>query len=61
MRTENQIRAWLQIKIENYLWKIKQKNSYGSRKKLETISKDLRKILNRFDRYRKSLPKKRKG
>ncbi len=53
MKTENQIRAWLFTKLDNYLWKIKGKNSYGSRKKLETISGDLHKILDEFDELKK--------
>jgi len=55
MKTENQLRAWLQTKLENYLWKIKGTNSYGSRKKLVTISQDLHRILEEYDQEIKSV------
>ena len=52
MTTENQARAWLQTKLANYLRydHIKGKDSYGSRKKVSTVSKDLHEILDEFDR-----------
>ena len=50
MRTEKQIRAWLQKKLVGYVWKIKGVNSYGGKKKLETISKDLQKIIDNLNR-----------
>ena len=53
INSENQIRAWLQTKLEGYIWKIKGRNSYGSRKKLETITKDLQKILDNFNRLKR--------
>jgi len=49
--TENQIRNWIEKKLANYLWKIKGRNSYGSRKKLETILKELQTILIDFKIY----------
>ena len=51
--TDKVIRRWIHKKLENYLWKILYTNSYGSRKKLQTISKDLRKILDTFDKMLK--------
>ena len=51
VKTEHQIRAWLRVKLYNYLWKIKGKTSYGSRKKLETISDDLKWIIKTLDGY----------
>jgi len=47
--TEKQIRNWLEKKITGYIWKIKGENSYGSRKKLETILKDILEILVEFE------------
>lgn len=49
-KTEKQLRAWLHTKLNNYLWKIQNRNSYGSMKKLKTISKDLHEILDEFDK-----------
>lgn len=48
MKTENQIRSWLKKKLENYLWKIQGTNAYGSKKKLETIGKEIKKILDQY-------------
>ena len=53
MLSENQIRAWLQKKLEGYIWKIKGKNSYGSMKKLETIVSDLQQIIDNLKRLMK--------
>jgi len=53
MKTENQIRAWLKTKLENYIYKIKGENSYGSRKRLQTIAKDLEWILDEFKKQMK--------
>lgn len=50
-KTENQIRNWIDLKLKNYLWKIKGNNSHGSRKKLETISADLKIIIKNLDNY----------
>ena len=51
IKTENQIRAWLDLKLKNYVWKIKSANSYNSKKKLETIAKDLKKIIKDFKNF----------
>ena len=44
-KTENQNRAWLKIKIANFLYRIDHPNAYGSMKKVETLAKDLEEIL----------------
>lgn len=48
-KTENQNRAWLHQKVSNYLWKIKEQNAYGSRRKQETIVRDLKLIISEFE------------
>lgn len=48
-KTDKQNRAWLLLKLTNYLYKIKNKNSYGSLKKQETIAKELRAIVDEFE------------
>lgn len=49
-KTEKQNRAWLAVKLENYLWKIKKPNAYGSLKKQQTIVKDLQMIVDQFNK-----------
>lgn len=44
-KTEKQNRAWLKIKIGNFLYRIDHPNAYGSMKKVETLAKDLEEIL----------------
>ena len=58
-KTENQNRAWLETKLKNYLGfdnmkaktrsKIKDCNSYGHRKRQETIVKDIKEIISEFE------------
>lgn len=53
--TENQNRAWLQRKLQNYIMfcgrsKIKDKNSYGSRKMQKTIVRELREVVDEFEK-----------
>lgn len=47
-KSEKQNRSWLHSKLQNYLWKIKGSNAYGSTKKQDTIAKDLFLILSEF-------------
>jgi len=49
-KTEKQNRAWLQIKLTNFIYKIKNPNSYGSLKKQETLVKELRWIVDEFEK-----------
>ena len=44
-KTDAQIRAWLEIKLQNFIPRIKGQNAYGSRKKLVTLKVDLDKIV----------------
>lgn len=37
------------LKLKNYLWKIKEANAYGSKKKQITIYHDLLKIITEFE------------
>jgi len=59
MMTEKQLRAWLHLKISNYLPYVKgegiQASTVSTHRKLSTVSKDLRKILDEFDQRRTEL------
>jgi len=57
-KTEKQNRAWLQVKLTNFIYKIKNTNSYGSLKKQETLVKELQWIVDEFE---KEIPKKPEG
>lgn len=56
VKTERQVRAWLHLKLTNYIPYIKGEgiavSTVSSHRKLSTVSKDLRKILDEFDRLR---------
>lgn len=56
MRTEKQLRAWLHLKLTDYIPYVKGEglslSTVSSHRKLSTVSKDLRKILDEFDRLR---------
>jgi len=49
-KTEKQNRAWLQVKLSNFIYRIKNTNSYGSLKKQSTLVKELRWIADEFEK-----------
>ena len=50
MRTEKQNRRWLFTKLHNFLWKIVQANVYGVLRGQKTIVRDLRLIIDEFEK-----------
>lgn len=51
-KSDRWIRTWLWQKLENFQYRIKNKNSYGSMKKIGTLRKDLLNIVDQLDGYR---------